>query len=181
MLDEMCSALGGRASEELNFSKISTGALNDLEKVTKQAYAMTSYFGMSSKIGNLSYYDSTGQREYSFTRPYSEQTAQIIDEEAKKIIEEQYQRALKVLGENKEGLQKLADKLLEKEVIFSEDLEDIFGKRPWHKEEFNGEENNEEKKTDESKTEIGEVEDSSSDSNNEDTDTLNKEQAETNE
>jgi len=118
LLDEMCSALGGRASEELNFDKISTGALNDLERVTKQAYAMVSYFGMSDKVGNLSFYDSTGQGEYSFNKPYSEKTAEVIDEEVNRIIEEQYERAKKTLRENMEGLTKLANQLLEKEVIF---------------------------------------------------------------
>lgn len=129
MLDELCATLGGRASEELNFGKVSTGALNDLERVTKQAYAMVAYFGMSEKLGNLSYYDSTGQTEYSLTKPYSEKTAELIDEEAKRIVEDQYRRALKILNENKEGLKKLAELLLEKEVIFSEDLEQIFGPR----------------------------------------------------
>ncbi|HKK68059.1 MAG TPA: hypothetical protein VJ946_07590, partial [Bacteroidales bacterium] len=129
MLDEMCSALGGRASEEINFDKISTGALNDLEKVTKQAVAMVSYFGMSEKVGNLSYYDSTGQADYNFTKPYSEETAELIDKEVKRIVEEQYARAVEVLKNNKEGLSKLAERLLEEEVIFSEDLEKIFGKR----------------------------------------------------
>ena len=129
MLDEMCSALGGRASEEINFDKISTGALNDLEKVTKQAVAMVSYFGMSEKVGNLSYYDSTGQADYNFTKPYSEETAELIDKEVKRIVEEQYARAVEVLKKNKEGLAKLAERLLEEEVIFSEDLEKIFGKR----------------------------------------------------
>ncbi len=129
LLDEMCSALGGRASEEINFSKISTGALNDLERVTKQAYAMVSYFGMSDKVGNISFYDSNGQSDFSFTRPYSEKTAELIDKEVNKIVEEQYKRAKKILKDNLEGLKKLADQLLEKEVIFSEDLEKIFGKR----------------------------------------------------
>ena len=129
LLDEMCSALGGRASEEINFSKISTGALNDLERVTKQAYAMVSYFGMSTKVGNISFYDSNGQSEFSFNRPYSEKTAELIDKEVNKIIEEQYLRAKKILTENLKGLKQLADQLLEKEVIFSEDLEKIFGKR----------------------------------------------------
>jgi len=129
MLDELCATLGGRASEELNFGKVSTGALNDLERVTKQAYAMVAYFGMSEKLGNVSYYDSTGQTEYALTKPYSEKTAELIDEEAKRIVEEQYQRALKILNENREGLKKLAELLLEKEVIFSEDLEQIFGPR----------------------------------------------------
>ncbi|MBN2611531.1 MAG: ATP-dependent zinc metalloprotease FtsH [Bacteroidales bacterium] len=129
LLDEMCSALGGRASEEIMFGKVSTGALNDLEKVTKQAYAMVSYFGLSDKIGNLSYYDSTGQSEYSFSKPYSEKTAELIDSEVKTIVDMQYQRALKVLNDHRDGLQQLGDLLLEKEVLFSEDLERIFGKR----------------------------------------------------
>ncbi len=131
MADEMCATLGGRASEQLNFGKISTGALNDLERVTKQAYAMISYFGMSEKLGNKSYFDSSGQSEYSFNKPYSEKTAELIDEEVDRIIETQYQRALDILKKNKEGLTKLADRLLEKEVIFSDDLEEIFGERPW--------------------------------------------------
>jgi len=129
MLDEMCSALGGRAAEDLIFDKISTGALNDLERVTKQAYAMVSYFGMSKKIGNMSFYDSTGQSEYAFVKPFSEKTSETIDSEAAKLIEDTYQRAIKVLSENHEGLDSLASILLEKEVIFSEDLERIFGKR----------------------------------------------------
>ncbi|MBN2350432.1 MAG: ATP-dependent zinc metalloprotease FtsH [Bacteroidales bacterium] len=129
LLDEMCSALGGRASEEIIFGKISTGALNDLEKITKQSYAMVTYFGLSEKVGNKSFYDSSGQNEYSFTKPYSEKTAELIDQEVSQIIEQQYQRAKKVLIENKKGLSQLAEFLLEKEVIFSEDLEKIFGKR----------------------------------------------------
>ena len=133
LLDEMCSALGGRAAEELTFGRISSGAQNDLEKITKQAYAMVSIFGMSEKVGNVSFYDSTGQSDYTFTKPYSEKTAELIDEEVKIIIDEQYQRALKVLKENSEGHSKLANLLLEREVIFSEDLEKIFGKRPWDK------------------------------------------------
>lgn len=136
LLDEMAAALGGRASEELVFGEISTGALNDLERVTKQAYAMVTFYGLSKKMGNLSYYDSTGQSEYNFTKPYSEKTAQLIDDEAKAIVEEQYQRAKKVLGENKEGLIKLAESLLEKEVVFTEDLESIFGKREITEETF---------------------------------------------
>ena len=130
LLDEMCSALGGRASEEITFKRVSTGALNDLERVTKQAYAMVTYFGLSDEIGNLSFYDSTGQSEYSFTKPYSEQTAEKIDKEVKKIVDVEYQRAKKVLQEHKEGLTKIGELLLEKEVLFSEDLEKIFGKRP---------------------------------------------------
>jgi len=131
MLDEMCATLGGRASEELTFKRISTGALNDLERVTKQAFAMISYFGMSDKIGNLSYYDSSGQQEYSFNKPYSEKTAETIDEEVKSLIDSQYERAKSILKKNIKGLKQLAEILLEKEVIFSDDLEKIFGKRPW--------------------------------------------------
>jgi cell division protease FtsH len=135
MLDEMCATLGGRASEDLTFNKISTGALNDLERVTKQAYAMISFFGMSDRIGNRSYYDSSGQQEYSFNKPYSEKTAETIDEEVKKLIDEQYKRALGILRKNKKGLKHLAEILLEKEVIFSDNLEAIFGKRPWKSQE----------------------------------------------
>ena len=131
MLDEMCSTLGGRAAEELFFNDASTGALNDLERVTKRSYAMVTYFGMSNKLGNMSFYDSTGGSEYGFTKPYSEKTAELIDNEAKRIIEDQYQRAKKLLVENQEGHHQLAELLIEKEVIFTEDLERIFGKRPW--------------------------------------------------
>jgi ATP-dependent metalloprotease FtsH len=133
ILDDMCSALGGRAAEQLMFGKISTGALSDLEKVTKQAYAMVSIYGLNERVGNISFYDSQGRD--SFTKPYSEDTARIIDEEASKLIETQYQRALKILSENKDKLTALADKLLDKEVIFKEDLEEIFGKRLWISEE----------------------------------------------
>ncbi|AEA44644.1 ATP-dependent zinc metalloprotease FtsH [Fluviicola taffensis] len=133
ILDDMCSALGGRAAEQLIFGKISTGALSDLEKVTKQAYAMVSIYGLNDRVGNVSFYDSQGRD--SFTKPYSEDTARIIDEEASKLIETQYQRALKILSENKDKLSALADKLLDKEVIFKEDLEEIFGKRLWASEE----------------------------------------------
>lgn len=129
LLDEMAYALGGRASEELVFGKISTGALSDLEKITKQAYAMVSFFGMSEKVGNISFYDSSGQSDFGFTKPYSEKTAELIDREVKLIIEESYQRAKDVLSSNMKGLTELAELLLEKEVIFSEDLERIFGKR----------------------------------------------------
>ena len=111
------------------FNKISTGALSDLEKITKQAYAMVSYFGMSEKVGNISFYDSSGQSDYGFTKPYSEKTAELIDKEVKEIIEESYIRAQEVLKNNMKGLTELAELLLEKEVIFSEDLERIFGKR----------------------------------------------------
>jgi cell division protease FtsH len=133
LLDEMASALGGRAAEEIIFGRVSSGAQNDLEKVTKQAYAMVSIFGMSEKVGNVSYYDSTGQSDYSFTKPYSEKTAELIDDEVKVLIDSQYERAKKVLLNNAEGHAKLAHLLLEREVIFSEDLEEIFGKRPWDK------------------------------------------------
>jgi cell division protease FtsH len=129
MLDEMCATLGGRAAEKVVFDEISTGALNDLEKVTKQARAMVTIYGLNEKIGNLTYYDSSGQ-EYGFTKPYSEETAKIIDDEISKIIEEQYQRAINILQENKEKLTILAEQLLKKEVIFQDDLEKIFGKRP---------------------------------------------------
>ena len=133
LLDEMCSALGGRAAEQISFNSISSGAQNDLEKVTKQSYAMVSIFGMSEKVGNVSFYDSSGQNEYGFTKPYSEKTAELIDSESKLLIETQYARALQVLTENKEGHKKLSELLLEKEVIFSEDLENVFGKRKWGK------------------------------------------------
>ncbi len=135
LLDEMCATLGGRASEDVTFGRISTGALNDLERVTKQAYAMISYFGMSDKIGNLSFYDSSGQQEYAFNKPYSEKTAEAIDDEVKSLIDIQYERAKDILKKNKKGLKQLADILLEKEVIFSDDLEVIFGKRQWTKSE----------------------------------------------
>jgi ATP-dependent metalloprotease FtsH len=129
LLDEMTAALGGRAAEQITFGKVSTGALNDLERVTKQAYAMVTYFGLSDKIGNMSFYDSSGQNEYAFQRPYSDKTAELIDSEAKEIVESQYERAIEILNHHKEGLIQLAEQLLEKEVIFSEDLEKIFGKR----------------------------------------------------
>ncbi|MDP1744768.1 MAG: ATP-dependent zinc metalloprotease FtsH [Bacteroidota bacterium] len=136
LMDEMCATLGGRAAEEVIFGKISTGALSDLEKVTKQAYAMITIYGLNSKIGNISYYDSTGANEYGFTKPYSEKTAQIIDEEVSKLIELAYVRAKDILTKNKPLLKLLAEKLLEKEVIFKEDLETIFGKRPFDKEDL---------------------------------------------
>ena len=129
ILDEMAYALGGRASEELIFGKISTGALSDLEKITKQAYAMVAFFGMSEKVGNISFYDSSGQSDFGFTKPYSEKTAELIDQEVNLIIAESYVRAKEVLKNNMKGLTELAELLLEKEVIFSEDLERIFGKR----------------------------------------------------
>jgi cell division protease FtsH len=129
ILDEMAYALGGRAAEELIFGRISTGALSDLEKITKQAYAMVSFFGMSDKVGNISFYDSSGQSDFGFTKPYSEKTAELIDQEVNLIIAESYVRAKEVLKNNMKGLTELAELLLEKEVIFSEDLERIFGKR----------------------------------------------------
>ena len=136
LLDEMCSALGGRASEEINFGKISTGALNDLERITKLSYAMVSFFGMSDKVGNKSFYDSSGQGDFNFNKPYSEKTAELIDEETNRMIEQEYERAKKILRDNMDGLTKLGEQLLEKEVIFSEDLEKIFGPRPWKKKEL---------------------------------------------
>ena len=131
MLDEICAALGGRAAEDVMYGKVSTGALSDLEKVTKQAYAMVTMYGLNARIGNISYYDSTGQSEYTFGKPYSETTAQTIDEEVSKIVEGQYVRAKRILTENKDKLTALATKLLEVEVIFKEDLEKIFGDRPF--------------------------------------------------
>ncbi len=131
LLDEMCSTLGGRAAEELFLNQISTGAINDLERVTKRAYAMVAYFGMSDQLPNLSYYDSSGNSDYGFTKPYSEKTAELIDSEAKKIVAEQYKRAKEILLQHAEGHNKLAELLLVREVIFAEDLEEIFGKRPW--------------------------------------------------
>ena len=130
LLDEMCATLGGRAAEEIFLGAISTGASNDLERVTKQAYAMVTYFGMSDRLPNLNYYDSTGQ-EWGFTKPYSEETARLIDQEVQKIINEQFDRARNILREHAAEHNRLAEKLLECEVIYSEDLEKIFGKRPW--------------------------------------------------
>ena len=133
MLDEMCATMGGRAAEKVTFDRISTGALSDLEKVTRQARAMVTIYGLNEKIGNVTYYDSSGQSEYSFSKPYSEETAMIIDKEISKLIEEQYERAIKILEENKDKLNQLADILIEKEVIFKDDLEAIFGKRTFDK------------------------------------------------
>ena len=133
MLDEMCATMGGRAAEKVTFNRISTGALSDLEKVTKQARAMVTIYGLNEKIGNVTYYDSTGQSEYSFSKPYSEETARIIDEEISLLIESQYQRAIEILEENKDKLNQLANILIEKEVIFKDDLEAIFGKRTFDK------------------------------------------------
>ncbi len=135
IMDEMCAALGGRAAEEIVFGKVSTGALSDLEKITRQAYASIVYYGLNDKIGNISYYDSSGQSEYSFSKPYSEETAKIIDQEVKKMIDIAYVKTKQILLSNKDKLIALAEKLLEKEVIFKEDLEEIFGKRPFDKPE----------------------------------------------
>ncbi|MBP6757740.1 MAG: ATP-dependent zinc metalloprotease FtsH [Flavobacterium sp.] len=129
MLDEMCATMGGRAAEKVTFDRISTGALSDLEKVTRQARAMVTIYGLNDKIGNVTYYDSTGQSEYSFSKPYSDETAKVIDTEISLLIESQYERAIKILEENKDKLNQLADILIEKEVIFKDDLETIFGKR----------------------------------------------------
>jgi cell division protease FtsH len=131
MLDEICAALGGRAAEDVIYGKVSTGALSDLEKVTKQAYAMVTVYGLNDRLGNISYYDSSGQNEYNFGKPYSEKTAELIDSEVKGIIEGQYTRAKRILTEHKDKLTALATQLLEKEVIFKEDLEKIFGDRPF--------------------------------------------------
>jgi cell division protease FtsH len=129
LLDDMCATLGGRAAEQITFNRISTGALSDLERVTKQAYAMTSIYGLNERVGNISFYDSQGRD--TFTKPYSDETAKVIDEEVSKLIEGQYQRALQLLTENQDKLAQLADRLLTSEVIFKEDLEAIFGKRQW--------------------------------------------------
>jgi len=131
MLDEMCATLGGRAAEKVIFNKISTGALSDLEKVTRQAKAMVSVYGLNDTLGNITYYDSSGQSDYSFSKPYSEETAQVIDKEISKIIEKQYDRAIELLKKSKGKLKQLAERLLEKEVIFKDDLENILGKRPF--------------------------------------------------
>jgi cell division protease FtsH len=136
MLDEMCATLGGRAAEKIMFNKISTGALSDLEKVTKQARAIVSVYGLNDKIGNITYYDSSGQGDYNFTKPYSEETARKIDEEISLIIEKQYKRACMILKKNKTKLSTLASRLLEKEVIFKEDLVKILGDRPYNNQEI---------------------------------------------
>ncbi|VXB02709.1 ATP-dependent zinc metalloprotease FtsH [Flavobacterium sp. 9AF] len=133
MLDEMCATMGGRAAEKVIFNKISTGALSDLEKVTKQARAMVTIYGLNDKLGNITYYDSSGQSEYNFSKPYSEETAKVIDDEISLLIEGQYQRAVQLLEDNKDKLIQLADILIEKEVIFKDDLETIFGNRPHEK------------------------------------------------
>lgn len=160
MLDDMCAAMGGRAAEKIKFDKISTGALSDLEKVTKQAKAMVTIYGLNDKVGNLTYYDSSGQSEYNFTKPYSEKTSELIDKEISKIIEAQYQRALDILKKNKDKLEELAELLFEKEVIFKDDMKDIFGERPFKKPEMikpKHMQNGESKTDDLSKTDIKEV------------------------
>lgn len=171
MLDEVCSLLGGRAAEEVIFSTISSGAQNDLERVTKTAYAMICYFGMSDKVGNVSYYDSTGQSDFSFIKPYSEKTAELIDMEIKELITNSYERAKNILKEHAEGHKKLAVLLLDREVIFSEDLEGIFGKRPWDKKK----EEDEEEEADNNKVENSKEE--SSVPNNEEEQSKDKETA----
>ena len=128
MLDEMCSLLGGRAAEELFVGHISTGAMNDLERTTKQAYGMVAFAGMSDKLPNVCYYNNA---EYQFQKPYSETTAKIMDDEVMRMINEQYERAKQILTEHKEGHAQLAQLLIDREVIFAEDVERIFGKRPW--------------------------------------------------
>ena len=149
MFQEMVATLGGRAAEQIIFGQISTGALNDLEKVSKQAHAMVMYYGLNEKVGNVSYYDSTGQQEYSFQKPFSEKTAETIDEEVRNLIENAYQEALRILNEHKDGLTQLANKLIDKEVIFTDDLVAIFGERPWKREERNFTRRKEEEKPEE--------------------------------
>ena len=131
ILDELCSLLGGRAAEQLFLQQTSTGALNDLERATKQAYAMVAYYGMSDKLKDISFYDSTGRYDYGFTKPYSEDTATLIDEETKRIIADQMSRAKQILTDNAEGHHRLAQLLIEREVITAEDVERILGPRPW--------------------------------------------------
>ena len=131
----MCAALGGRAAEEVVFGEVSTGALSDLEKVTKQAYSMVTVYGLNEKIGNISFYDSSGQSDYSFNKPYSEKTAETIDEEVKLIVEKAYKRTKQILNDNRDKLNELAELLLEKEVIFKEDMVRIFGEKKTSKEE----------------------------------------------
>ena len=130
LLDEMCATLGGRAAEEVFLGRISTGASNDLERTTKQAHAMVAFFGMSERLPNLNYYDSNGQ-EWSMTKPYSEETAKLIDSEVQQIVNEQYDRAKRILTENTSGVNQLSQLLLDREVIYTEDVESIFGKRIW--------------------------------------------------
>ena len=131
ILDKICSLLGGRAAEEIYFGIMDTGALSDLEQATRRAYALVTYFGMSPKLRNISYYDSTGQSEYGFTKPYSEATAKMIDDDVQRILDEQYERAKSILREHTEGHNRIAEILIEKEVLFADDLEAVFGPRPW--------------------------------------------------
>ena len=135
MFDEIVSLMAGRASEEVVFGKISTGALNDMERATKMAQSLVVYYGMSPEIGNISYYDSTGQSDFNFTKPFSEKTAEKIDAEVKRIVEEAYSRARTLLTEHRGQLDELAGQLFEKEVLFREDLERIYGPRPWEEEQ----------------------------------------------
>jgi cell division protease FtsH len=151
MLDEMCATLGGRAAEKVVFNKISTGALSDLEKVTRQAKAMVTVYGLNEELGNITYYDSTGQSDYNFSKPYSEDTAQKIDKEISKLIEGQYERAIKLVKDNEDKLTTLAERLLEKEVLFKDDLLNILGERPFDKKDTEVE--IEKEKKDESVTE----------------------------
>jgi AFG3 family protein len=153
MMDEMISLLGGRASEEVVFSEVSTGALNDLERATKQAFAMVTYYGLDSEVGNLSYYDSSGQSEYSFQKPYSEKTAELIDNRVKNMLDEAFQTAKSILINNRDKLDELANILIEKEVIFREDVERIFGKRPWDEEKKDEQDNQKEIKEDKNQDE----------------------------
>lgn len=184
LLDEMCAALGGRAAEEIMFGEISTGALSDLEKVTKQAYAMVSMYGLSEKLGNISYYDPQGQS--AFMKPYSEERARLIDEEVSRLIEEQYERAKKILTENKDKLIELAEHLLKKEVIFKDNLVDIFGKRIWDDEEENTvimteEQEEERKKTLEMEEKIQHISHAEEEVNEEDSNSENSEESPKNE
>jgi cell division protease FtsH len=133
----MISLLGGRAAEEIVFGEVSTGALNDLERVTKQAYAMVVYYGLDKEIGNISFYDSSGQSDYGFQKPFSEKTAEKIDAQIRSMVEEAYSKAKAILTENREKLDALATILVEREVIFREDVENIYGKRPWDEEKAN--------------------------------------------
>jgi cell division protease FtsH len=151
MLDEMCATLGGRAAEKVVFNKISTGALSDLEKVTRQAKAMVTVYGLNEELGNITYYDSSGQSDYNFSKPYSEDTAQKIDKEISKLIEGQYDRAIKLVKDNEDKLTTLAERLLEKEVLFKDDLLNILGERPFDKKDTEVEV--EKEKKDESATE----------------------------
>jgi cell division protease FtsH len=175
----MCAAMGGRAAEKVIFGKISTGALSDLEKVTKQARAMVTVYGLNERIGNITYYDSQENNDFGFQKPYSEKTAEVIDEEISKLVESAYVRAIEILNENKDKLTKLAEKLLEDEVIFKEDLETIFGKRPWNKEDEVKEESKSEveaKNTDENtaETEAPAKEDGEADKDDETVETKNE-------